>query len=315
MKIYLAPLRGCTNFVYRNSYNKFFKGVDYAVSPFIKLSSKYKNSYLKDILPENNRKSIPVIPQVLGDHPKLFKKLSAVISGLGYNEINLNFGCPHKPVVKKGLGAGMLSDKDKIKSFLDSAVKSFDGEISIKMRTGINNHDDALNIIDILNDYPLKNIIIHPRLSIDKYKGEVNLDIFEASLSRSKHPVIYNGDIVTLADYKKITERFDSIYGVMIGRGILMNPFLLNEIRGKREKTLEEKLKLMRKFHDDIFASYSSMLSGHKHIANKMKEYWEYNCLFFPNPKGIVSRIWSSKNSEHYLVMVDKFFKRQEAYL
>lgn len=314
-KIYLAPLRGCTNFVYRKSYSKFFKGIDVAVSPFIKLSSKYKNSYLKDIMPENNRKSIPVIPQVLGDHVKLFKKLATTITKLGYEEINLNFGCPHKPVVTKGLGSGMLKDKDKLRSFLDGVVDSFSGKISVKMRTGIENHDDALNIIDLLNDYPLASVTIHPRLTVDKYEGEVNLDVFENCLKQSKHPVIYNGDILTRQDYEKIINRFDNLAGVMIGRGILQNPFLVGDIRGKKQKNLQEQLLIMRNFHDDVFARYKSILSGYAHLANNMKEFWFYNCKFFPNPKGIVTRIWATKNEKQYLELVDKFFKRQESFL
>lgn len=315
IKIYLAPLRGCTNFVYRRSYRRFFKGIDAAVSPFIRLSSKYKNSYLKDILPENNRKSIPVIPQVLGNHLKLFKKLSKEISALGYDEININCGCPHKPVVKRGLGAGMLADKDILRKYIDGAVESFAGKISVKMRTGIENHDDALSIVEILNDYPLASLTIHPRLSVDKYEGDVDLDVFGKCLEQSKHNVIYNGDILTLADYENITERFDSLHGVMIGRGILQNPFLVGEIMGKKQKTLDQKLRLMRDFHDDVFASYKEILSGYSHLANNMKEFWSYNCKFFPNSKGIVSRIWSTKNEKQYLLLVDKFFTRQKSFL
>ena len=93
--LYLAPLRGLTEYIYRNAFSRHFDGFDAAVSPFIPTltAARFKRSHLKDVLPENNH-AMPIIPQIIGNNPGDFIPLAQRLFDLGYETVNWNLGCP-----------------------------------------------------------------------------------------------------------------------------------------------------------------------------------------------------------------------------
>lgn len=307
--IYLAPLQGITDSIYRNLFSSYFRGVDAAVAPFISPTKKMKsdNVQLRELDPDRNT-GIPVIPQIMTSNPDDFAALANVLYDRGYGTVNWNLGCPFRMVVKKGRGAGMLCHPDRIESFLEKTMPVLKPKLSIKLRTGFRYSDEALSLIPLFNRFDLDELIIHPRTALQMYEGDVDLDIFERCLHLSRHRVAYNGDINTIEDFNTLSARFPQIKSWMIGRGLIGNPFLAKKIKFNSEKTRHEKIKIIRDFHDHLFAEYSKILSGPAHITNKMKEIWAYMAGFFENAEKIRKKINKTHHRDTYIDVVNKIF-------
>lgn len=226
----LAPMQGLTELMFRRVYEQCFPGLfDCAVSPFLSLThGNLADAWKKidDVQPEANRGSIPVIPQILGKEPEEFIALANRLYEVGYNEVNWNIGCPMRRVTAKHRGSGILPHPDEVRSILDLVVPQLKPHLSVKMRLGLTSSDEIFALIPILNQYPLASVTIHPRTGRQQYSGQVDLETFARALPLIKPPVNYNGDICTLADYRRIRQRFPQVKDVMIGRGVLYNPLL-----------------------------------------------------------------------------------------
>ncbi len=307
--IYLAPVQGITDRIYRNIFPVYFKGVDIAIAPFIPSVKKMKpeNNLLRELHPANNT-GIPSIPQIMSTNPDDFTLLANTLYDMGCGTINWNLGCPFPMVVKKGRGAGMLCYPDRIESFLTKALPGLKPKLSIKLRIGLTYPEEVLELIPIFNRYPLEELIIHPRTGKQMYEGKVDLDMFEQCLNLSKHRVVYNGDIDSARKFEMLTKRFGSIDRWMIGRGLLANPFLAEEIKFHTEKPYAEKIKIFRAFHDQLFDEYSKILYGPAHITNKMKEIWTYMAGFFENGAKIRKKINKTHHRDNYIDIVNKIF-------
>ena len=307
--IYLAPVQGITDRIYRNLFPFYFKGVDMAIAPFISSSKKMKpeNNLLREFYPDKNT-GIPTIPQIMSSNPDDFTLLANALYNIGCGTVNWNLGCPFPMVVKKGRGAGMLCYPDRIESFLEKTMPALKPKLSIKLRIGLTYPDEVLQLIPIFNQFQIEELIIHPRTGVQMYEGEVDLDIFEQCLNLSKHRVVYSGDIDSLEKLEMLSKRFGSVDRWMIGRGLIGNPFLAEKIKFNTEKPYDEKIKIMRAFHDQLFAEYSKILSGHAHITNKMKEIWTYMGGFFENGEKIRKKINKTHHRDNYVDVVNKVF-------
>jgi len=218
MKYYLAPMEGITGYIYRNSYEKFFHNIDKYFTPFIipNKSTNLKTKELRDILLENN-KGMNIVPQILTNDSEGFIITARKLQQLGYNEINLNLGCPSGTVVSKNRGSGFLAKREELDIFLDEIFKINDMKISIKTRIGKDSPKEFYELIKIYNKYPIEELIIHPRTQKDFYGNKPNLEVFKDALSLSINPICYNGDIFTNSDYHRLIKAFPEIKTVMIG--------------------------------------------------------------------------------------------------
>lgn len=309
MKYYLAPMEGITGYIYRNSYEKFFGNIDKYFTPFIvpNKSRSLKTKELRDILPENNI-GMNIVPQILTNDSEGFITTVMKLKQLGYNEVNLNLGCPSGTVVSKNRGSGFLSKRDELDKFLDEIYKIDDMKISIKTRIGKDTPEEFYELIKIYNKYPIYELIIHPRTRQDFYGNKPNLDVFRDALSLSKNPLCYNGDIFTVNDYKKLVDTFPSIDKVMIGRGILANPGLVGEIK---DNVLMDK-KLLRAFHDDVLNTYLEVFKDEKNVLFKMKEVWSYMIYIFSDNKKYAKQIRKCQKLNEYKQIVSSLFIEQD---
>lgn len=308
--LYLAPIRGVTDRTYRNIFPKYFEGIDIAIAPFLSTSikNKLKGSFIKEFLPELNY-GLKTIPQILSKDPRDFVPLANSLNDLGYNIINWNLGCPYPMVVNKGKGSGLLPYPQKIESFLETTIPELKPKLSIKLRLGLDFKDEIFELIPIFNKYPIEEIIIHCRTGKQMYKGTVDLDTFEKCLNMSKHKVVYNGDINNKNDFENIRNKFTNINNFMIGRGILHNPFLAEEIKFNKTYTESEKLEKIYNFHNDLYNEYSKILSGPSHITDRMKNVWFYLASNFKDSKKVLKKIKKTINQKKYLEAIDDIFK------
>ena len=280
-----------------------------AIAPFISSSKKMKpkNNLLRELHPDKNT-GIPTIPQIMSSNPDDFTQLANALYNIGCGTVNWNLGCPFPMVVKKGRGAGMLCYPDRVESFLEKTMPAIKPNLSIKLRIGLKYPDEVLQLMPIFNQFQIEELIIHPRTGVQMYEGVVDLDIFEQCLGLSKHRVVYNGDIDSLEKLEMLSQRFGSIDRWMIGRGLIGNPFLAEKIKFDTEKPYDEKIKIMRAFHNNLFDEYSKILSGPSHITNKMKEIWTYMESFFENGGKIQKKINKTHHRDDYIDVVNKIF-------
>ena len=309
MKYYLAPMEGVTGFIYRNAYEKYFHNIDKYFTPFVTAnkSKSLKTRELRDVLPENN-KGLNIVPQILTKDSEEFISTAKRLQQLGYNEINLNLGCPSGTVVSKGRGSGFLGNRDDLDLFLEEIFKMEDIKISIKTRLGLESPDEFYELLKIYNKYPLEELIIHPRTRKDFYKNTPNLEVFKYSLLNSKNPVCYNGDIFTKEDYKKLVNTLPDVDKMMIGRGLLANPGLIDEI--KTDSVInKEKIK---EFHDEILNNYIDLMNDDKNVLFKMKELWGYMIHIFSDNKKYAKKIRKSQKLSDYNEIILSLFEEED---
>ncbi len=275
----LAPMQGLTEVLFRRVYEECFPGaIRLSVSPFISLThnlqhskGKAKESLLADVLPENNIGSIPVVPQILGKESGEFVEMSNILYDLGYREMNWNIGCPMRNITGKHRGSGILPYPDEVREILDNTVPRMKLQLSIKMRIGLRSKDEIFALIPILNDYPLSSVTIHPRTGRQQYTGVPDLDTFGEALHLIKHPVIYNGDIRTPDDARRIKARFPEVSDIMVGRGVLYRPTLPLELNGQHP---DSTTKLASRFINHLMEEIKVTLPTEQSILRKTKEYW-----------------------------------------
>ncbi|PYG90360.1 tRNA-dihydrouridine synthase [Ruminiclostridium sufflavum DSM 19573] len=306
MNLFLAPIQGMTVACYRNLFSKFFGGIDVYYAPFISTADmdKVNPVLLKDIAAENNKPEVKVIPQILSSSGTEFKLFSDAIADMGYNEINWNIGCPFPMVTRKKRGSGILPYPEMIKNVLDTAC-SGSYTVTVKMRLGLDSPEEGLRVIEILNEYPLGGVIIHARTGKQMYAGNVDLDSFEALSSACKHETTYNGDIFTHNDLIRISSRFPHISNFMLGRGALGDPFLPSLIKGHIVPE-GSKMSLLKEFHDELFSYYRSVLSGEKHLCDKMKEFWRQLSFHTDKEGKLLKKIKKCYSSADYLAAANQ---------
>lgn len=310
MKYYLAPLEGITGYIYRNAYNKVFGNIDKYFAPFIvpNQSKKFKTKEINDILPENNE-GIVLVPQILTNNAEHFIHTAQKVKELGYNEINLNLGCPSGTVVAKGKGSGFLAKKGELDEFLDAIFNVQDIKISIKTRLGKDEPEEFHEIIGIYNKYPLSELIIHARTQKDFYRNTPNREMFKYGLENSKTKVCYNGDIFTKEDNDKTISQFENLDKIMLARGIISNPGLMGEIKTGSIMTKD----MVKDFHDEILNGYITLFNNDQRLVLfKMKEIWAYMSWMFTQRKKYAKDIRKSQNIIEYKIAVANLLREQE---
>ena len=313
MKYYLAPLEGITTYIYRRAYHQHFTAMDKYFTPFLVPHTKkgFSTKEKNDVMPEHSP-GMNLVPQIMSNQAESFLHTVEKLKVYGYEEVNLNLGCPSKTVVSKGRGSGFLADPDGLDRFLDEIFKKCDVKISIKTRIGKDDPEEFVRLLDIYNQYPVEELIIHPRVQKDFYKNQPDLDVFRDAVEGSKIPLCYNGDIFTPESHDEMRREFPQVDTFMLGRGILMNPALL-DIICMGEKTEVEKAETLRKmqsadrykkkihaFLEQIKCDYLEVGMGEKNTLFKLKELWAYMGQNAPDAKKALKRIRKSQSMADY---------------
>lgn len=305
MKYYFAPLEGVTGYIYRNAYHNLFGQIDKYFTPFVSPTSNegFTTRELNDILPAHNE-GLPIIPQILTNNAEYFIRTVNALKDFGYDEINLNLGCPSGTVVAKHKGSGFLSEREDLDRFLDEIFSKSNAKISIKTRIGKDDPNEFYELIKIFNKYPLEELIVHPRIQKDFYKNKLNMEIFKEALSSSKNPVCYNGDIFNVNDYKELLSDCEGLEMIMLGRGLIANPGLIGEIKNNK---VADKASL-KAFHDSVYTGYKGILSGDKNVLFKMKEFWFYMIHMFAESDKYAKKIRKANKANEYEAVVAMMF-------
>ncbi len=276
--LYFAPLEDVSGYMFRNLFAGMFTGVDRFYAPFISAvepGGKHKKRETEDVLPENNV-SLELIPQILTNDPRCFLNTADWLMEKGYGEINLNLGCPSRDVVSKGRGSGFLEMPEKLDAFFEEVYRGLkergreDVKLSVKTRIGRRDTGNLQKLTEIFNRYPLCEVTVHPRLGKDFYRGKPDMESFQRVYEEIKHPLIYNGDILTPEDVRRTEKRFPKLKGIMIGRGFMRDPALARETKGGEPISVSE----IKEFTEKLYRIYKENLIAEKYALDKMKEMW-----------------------------------------
>ena len=308
MKIYFAPLEGITGYVFRNAYEKYYGGIDKYFTPFISPHTKklMDSREKRDILPENN-KGLNIVPQVLTNQVEdLIDLANQLHEDYGYEEINLNLGCPSKTVTTKGKGSGFLEFPDKMEEFFDRYFKACDVKLSIKTRIGYYEVEEAQRLLHMYERFPFEEVIIHPRLGSQLYRGTPYYDVFEEYLERTKHSLCYNGDINSLDDLKRLDSKWEKCDKFMLGRGLLARPGMLQTLEGieYHANLSKEEWNRFMGFHNELVEGYYAYMCEDRNTLFKLKELWTWWGMMFPGKEKILKKIKKSTTLQEYKQLV-----------
>lgn len=304
MKYYMAPLEEVTGYVYRNAYHRYFHPMDKYFAPFIAAKPNegrlfnYKEK--NDILPEHNE-GIYLVPQILTNSSYDFIRTARGLEEYGYQELNLNLGCPSKPVVRGGRGSGFLEKRKELDCFLDEIFTQTHQKISIKTRVGRYEQEEIEPLVEIFNQYPLEELIIHPRVQTDYYQGKPRMESFARAYRNSRCPVGYNGDIFTEQDGQRIQKEFPDLERVMMGRGVLADPSLTGKLKREPVPDIEKWKGFLEQLHDD----FCRISVSEEKALFKLKEIWCYLRFSFPLSDVWENGIKRAENLQQYETAVE----------
>ena len=317
LRLSLGPFQGITDAPFRNVFKKHFGGIDKFYTPFFTGIQKdhAKNLQGEEIDPSVNDVEI-LTPQILSTDAEEILRFATQCKELGYKEINLNMGCPFPRVANKKRGCGLLPYPEKIQSMLDGVFEKIDMGFSVKCRLGYFNPEEIVPVIDIFNQFPLSELIIHPRIGKQLYKGEADVKRFTELIPLVKAPLVYNGDIVSVESFKRIKEQVQPVNEFMLGRGLLANPFLAEEIKAMMEcRAPLRSARNDERLHAYVLDLYEDRLrhaGGSPKVLGRMKELWSYLMFSFEDPQNIWRKIKKINALKEYEEAVETVFQQHK---
>ena len=305
MMLSLAPMEGVTGYVFRTVYAECFGDVDRYYTPFVappRVGSEFGKKPMKELDPERNR-GLDVVPQLLTKNADEFVWAARLLANVGYREVNLNLGCPSGTVVSKGKGSGFLRDPEGLDTFLGEVCERSPLPVSVKTRLGVSDDAEYDRILAVYCAHPLAELIVHPRVREDHYRGSVRLEPWGETLARAPFPVAYNGDVFSPADLRELLAAYPETRRVMLGRGVVANPALPRVLRGGAPLALDE----LRRFHDRLFLAYETEIGGN--AVFRMKEWWSYAECALADPLAMRRAIRKVRRADEYRAAVERVFR------
>ena len=300
MRYYFAPMEGITDAPYRKVHHSFFPGLDAYYMPFISptMHRTLTNRESRD-LPVADSVPFRAVPQILTKVPEDFLWAAEQCAQRGYDEVNLNVGCPSGTVVSKGKGAGMLADPEKLDAFLDQVFESAPLPVSVKTRLGIAETEEFPKILEVFNRYPIKELTIHPRVRKQFYKGGVDMEMFRYALDNSKNPLCYNGNLRILSEVRAFEAEFPQVEAVMIGRGLVGNPAMFRPGTGAEQ---------IRAFHDTLLETYIETFGSARNAIFRLKENWHCMIFLFEDSEKLWKKLRKTTDIAEYRAITAEIF-------
>ncbi len=301
MRCYLAPMEGITDSIYRQLHHQYFGGVDRYYMPFLSPTQHRVLTHKEDReLPLADNVDFVAVPQVLTKYADDFLWAARICQDRGYEEVNLNLGCPSGTVVSKGKGSGMLRDVAALDAFLEEIFAHSPLPISVKTRLGLETAEEFPAILEVYNRYPIRELTIHPRVRKAFYKGDVEMDMFRYAVENSKNPLCYNGNLNSLADIQNFSIEFPQIESVMIGRGLIGDPGMLC-IGGTTAQQLQD-------FHDAMLDTYTEVFGGARNAMFRLKENWHFLICRFEGGEKLWKQLRKTTDIQEFRSITNAIF-------
>lgn len=301
MEFYFAPLEGLTDSIFRRVHHTYFPGVDRYYMPFLSPTIHRCLTHKEEReLPLADSVPFSAVPQILTKSAEDFLWAARVCGERGYEEVNLNLGCPSGTVAAKGKGAGMLADPETLDRFLDAVFAQAPTAVSVKTRLGISSEEEFPALLEVFNRYPIHLLILHPRLRKDFYEPPIREDSFRYALEACRVPLCYNGNLCSLEEIHSFSQKYPAVISVMLGRGLIGDPGMLTPV-GSTAAALEA-------YHDALLEEYLAAFGGSRNAMFRLKEHWRYLLCRFEGSEKLGKRLRKTTDLSEYRAITHEIF-------
>lgn len=299
MRYYFAPMEGITDSIYRQTHHKYYPGLDRYYMPFLSPTIHRTLTHKEDReLPMADSVPFCAVPQILTKVAEDFLWAAGICRDRGYEEVNLNLGCPSGTVVSKGKGSGMLRDIDGLDRFLEEIFAASPLPISVKTRLGLENGEEFPRLLDIFNRYPIQELTIHPRVRKQFYDGSVDMEMFRYAVANSRNPLCYNGDLTSLQQIETFRQEFPGIEAVMIGRGLIADPGMLSP----------GTVAILEAFHNELLERYLEAFGGSRNAMFRLKENWHFLITQFEGSEKLWKQLRKTTDLGEFRAITTQIF-------
>lgn len=309
--IVLAPMAGISNSAYREIIKEMGAGLIYAEMVSDKAIS-FGSKKTIDML-YMKEKERPIAQQIFGSDLESFVKAAKFIEETMHPDIiDINMGCPvPKVALKNQAGSALLKNPDKVYEIVSAVVKSVNVPVTVKIRSGWDSNSiNAVEIAKIIEKAGASAITVHPRTRSQGYSGLADWSIIKEVKKNVSIPVIGNGDVRSCFDAKKMLDE-TGCDAVMIGRGVLGNPWLIKECveyldNGKLPIpiTIKEKIEMIKRHYlllEENKTEKLALLEMRTHAAWYLKG--------VKNGTALKEKIFKTKNKQEFMDLLEEFKK------
>lgn len=311
-KIVLAPMAGISNPAYIKICEEM--GLGYAVTELISSEAIIRDSKKTfDMLKGVEKLHIPIAIQIFGSNAEVMAQSAKIITNLYKNVlIDINMGCPvPKVAVRASSGSALLKDPEKVYDIVSKVVKAVSVPVTVKIRSGWDDKSiNALKIAKVIEKAGASAITIHPRTRSQGYSGYANWDIIKQIKNAVSIPVIGNGDVTTCYDAKRMLEE-TGCDAVMIGRGLLGNPWLIRDCvcyletgRENSKVSVIDKVNMIRKHLEYLLEN-----KPEKVALLEMRSHASWYLKGVDNASVVRTRINKVDNINDFNKVLDTFLK------
>jgi len=304
-------MQGLAGHVFRAVYLRCFGGVDRCYCPFVRLRGSSLHARDERELAAGARMGELFTAQIIAASPAQATTLCALLVERGHHRVNLNLGCPYPMETRRRRGAGLLPFPGEVERVLE-ALCGFEPalRISVKTRLGLERSSELAALVPVFNRFPLDAVIVHPRTATQMYTGAPDWELFGEQAQRLEPPVVANGDILTAEEAQRLLAAYPWVTGLMIGRGLLRDPFLPAAIKGSAPPPSRQQALLL--FHETLLEAYQQAGMSGGHILDRMRPLWGYLAYSFPEPERVAKRFRKVRRMDRYQLLVESLLRASQ---
>jgi len=304
----LAPVAGYTDTLFRQAV-KGLGGCGLVVSELVSTEGMTRNQDQSFHLARFEEAERPVSIQIFGSDPGRMAESAAMVQQMGADIVDINLGCPVKKVVRQGGGSNLLRDLPLLRQIFTAVRAAVSMPLTVKIRAGWDrNSINAVEVLKLAEDCGVEALAIHGRTRCDMFSGQADWSVIALVKENARIPIMGNGDVFTPVDAERMF-RETHVDGVMIGRGVLANPWLLRQchdhLSGNPTAAVSQrdKAEFMMRFLDRIRSEVPEPVA-----LGKMKKMGGYLSKGIPGGAKLREQLHSAHSTDELLSALSNFF-------